>query len=391
MNMAYLNGVLESIVEVIEKWPEWVLPSVIGVVVGWAVRTGIHLFKKIRKKRKINKMKNRYLRGQIKILDSAFPHYFERYMDLRLGDEEFYIEIPQPQIDELRKIQGEFVSRSDHLFHHVKDFDELGNNNHVTNLGALIEKHRHIVADSFVEMARRGSTIYNNKKLGIRYMSVSRSRDREFNTLHMVFYTTDYFTHKVMRSVFEELRNTGRVPEINYTSDLNQYYPFLTSFGMNSLLRVVNNENQYIALVKRSKETSNMVNEQWHVSMNEGLNMDDIDGKNINLNKWVKRGFREELNNEKRIANILFYSLFINQQSFEIGIYSLVETVDSIDGFLQNANRAKDFSIENLSIELVPDDYSEIRMFIEKHKDLTDACRYCLLEYLSRFDDVCNL
>lgn len=43
--MAYLNGVLESIVEVIEKWPEWVLPSVIGVVVGWAVRTGIHLFK----------------------------------------------------------------------------------------------------------------------------------------------------------------------------------------------------------------------------------------------------------------------------------------------------------------------------------------------------------
>lgn len=131
-------------------------------------------------------------------------------------------------------------------------------------------------------------------------MSVSRSRDREFNTLHMVFYTTDYFTHKVMRSVFEELRNTGRAPEINYTSALNQYYPFLTSFGMNSLLRVVNNENQYIALVKRSKETSNMVNEQWHVSMNEGLNMDDIDGKNINLNKWVKRGFREELNNEKK-------------------------------------------------------------------------------------------
>ena len=207
----------------------------------------------------------------------------------------------------------------------------------------------------------------------------------------MVFYTTDYFTHKVMRSVFGELRNTGRAPEINYTSDLNQYYPFLTSFGMNSLLRVVNNENQYIALVKRSKETSNMVNEQWHVSMNEGLNMDDIEGKNINLNKWVKRGFGEELNNEKRIANILFYSLFINQQSFEIGIYSVVETVDSIDGFLQNANRAKDFSIENLSIELVPDDYSEIRRFIEKHKDLTDACRYCLLEYLSRFDDVGNI
>ena len=391
MNMAYLNGVIESIVEVIEQWPEWVVPSVIGVVVGYGVKTGIHWIKRISKRRKINKMRNRYLQGQIKILDSAFPHYFERYMDLRLGDEEFYIEIPQPQFDELRKIHGEFVSRSDHLFPHVKGFDELGKNIHVTNLGALIEKHKHIVADSFVEMARRGSTIYNNKKLGIRYISVSRSRDREFNTLHMVFYTTDYFTHKVMRSVFGELRNTGRAPEINYTSDLNQYYPFLTSFGMNSLLRVVNNENQYIALVKRSKETSNMVNEQWHVSMNEGLNMDDIEGKNINLNKWVQRGFGEELNNEKRIANILFYSLFINQQSFEIGIYSVVETVDSIDGFLQNANRAKDFSIENLSIELVPDDYSEIRRFIEKHKDLTDACRYCLLEYLSRFDDVGNI
>lgn len=389
--MAYLNGVIESIVEVIEQWPEWVVPSVIGVVVGYGVKTGIHWIKRISKRRKINKMRNRYLQGQIKILDSAFPHYFERYMDLRLGDEEFYIEIPQPQFDELRKIHGEFVSRSDHLFPHVKGFDELGKNIHVTNLGALIEKHKHIVADSFVEMARRGSTIYNNKKLGIRYISVSRSRDREFNTLHMVFYTTDYFTHKVMRSVFGELRNTGRAPEINYTSDLNQYYPFLTSFGMNSLLRVVNNENQYIALVKRSKETSNMVNEQWHVSMNEGLNMDDIEGKNINLNKWVQRGFGEELNNEKRIANILFYSLFINQQSFEIGIYSVVETVDSIDGFLQNANRAKDFSIENLSIELVPDDYSEIRRFIEKHKDLTDACRYCLLEYLSRFDDVGNI
>lgn len=307
--MTYLNSAIDSIVEMVEQWPEWVLPSVIGVIVGWVGKMSLRWIKKIGRKFKIKRVKKRYLDGEIKILDNAFPHYFEKWMELKLLDEYFFLSVPQPQLNELRKLYGDFASRSDQLFKYVEDFNELGKEIKIENFGILVEKHRRIVADSFVEMARKGVAIYNNKKLGVRYISVSRSRDREFNTLHMDFYTTDYFTHKVMRSIFSELRSTNRFPEISYTSDVNQYYPFLTSFGVNSFLRILDKDNHYIVLVKRSKETSNMVREQWHVSMNEGLNTEDVEGKNINLNKWVKRGFDEELNCGEGVGNNTFYSL----------------------------------------------------------------------------------
>lgn len=386
--MTYLNSAIDSIVEMVEQWPEWVLPSVIGVVVGWVGKMSLRWIKKIGRKFKIKRVKKRYLDGEIKILDNAFPHYFEKWMELKLLDENFFLSVPQPQLNELRKLYGDFASRSDQLFKYVEDFSELGKEIKIENFGILVEKHRRIVADSFVEMARKGVAIYNNKKLGVRYISVSRSRDREINTLHMDFYTTDYFTHKVMRSIFSELRSTNRFPEVSYTSDVNQYYPFLTSFGVNSFLRILDKDNHYIVLVKRSKETSNMVREQWHVSMNEGLNTEDVKGKNINLNKWVKRGFDEELNCGEGVGNNTFYSLFLNQSTFEVGMFSLAEILESSETFFWDAKRAKDFSMENVSIELVQDNYSEINSFMKKHKEMTSACRFCLLEYLSRFNNI---
>ena len=121
--MTYLNSAIDSIVEMVEQWPEWVLPSVIGVVVGWVGKMSLRWIKKIGRKFKIKRMKKRYLDGEITILDNAFPHYFEKWVELKLLDENFFLSVPQPQQNELRKLYGDFASRSDQLFKYVEDFN----------------------------------------------------------------------------------------------------------------------------------------------------------------------------------------------------------------------------------------------------------------------------
>ena len=49
--------------------------------------------------------------------------------------------------------------------------------------------------------------------------------------------------------------------------NINDYFPFLTSMGMDVIL-VIENMNK-IVLTKRSKQLINMKEDKWHLSMNE--------------------------------------------------------------------------------------------------------------------------
>ena len=131
-----------------------------------------------------------------------------------------------------------------------------------------------------------------------------------------------------------------------------------------------------------------MTREMWHISMNEGLTEEDVADNHVVMENWVRRGFDEELNVGKRVCNINFYSLFINTHTFEIGIFSVADVMSTIDDFFKNLNSAKDFNLENKDIKLLSDNYKEIERFVSRRKDVTDACRYCLLTYLSRFNSI---
>ena len=157
----------------------------------------------------------------------------------------------------------------------------------------------------------------------------------------------------------------------------------MTSFGVNSILRITDGDDHRIVLVKRSKYMANMQRELWHVTMNEGLNLNDIADNTVNLNGWVRRGFVEELGINDITRN-LFCTLFLNRKDFEVGITSIADASISIHNCIRAINGSKDGWIENVDLDFVIDDCGEIEKFIKKHKNMTGACRHSLLNYISK-------
>jgi hypothetical protein len=60
--------------------------------------------------------------------------------------------------------------------------------------------------------------------------------DDEDPGVELDLFKTDYFTHRVFRSIFHELKSKNHKISSAGLSDFLSYKPFLTSFGINTLL-----------------------------------------------------------------------------------------------------------------------------------------------------------
>lgn len=357
------------------------LGEIIAFILGLSIRSVYQRIKDIAERKDNKKLKADLLEDEIITLDSAIPCYSNNNIDLTLQNECFFISFPSDEIGELRKYSPEYVSNDNLLLGGYSSIDQLGKAMDIENLEEMIEKHKRIVADSFVKSARSGQMIYNNKKFGIRKIIRSRRPTwGEENTLKIFLFSTDYFTHRVMRSVYSELKEEGHViSKSREIADLNRFYPFLTSFGLNSLLILQDLEK--IVLVNRSKQIANMKEEQWHVSMNEGLNISDLENNHVDLSNWLYRGYKEELGIEHKVTENYFTNLFINMETFEIGISSIAKARVSIDEFQVNYRSARDSALENVGYTLVSSTPQSIKAFLRKNQT-TKACKYCLIMYL---------
>lgn len=141
---------------------------------------------------------------------------------------------------------------------------------------------------------------YNKKKLGLMgYRQPQHTNRDEGVYLDLDFYTTDYFTHRVMRRVLHDLRDNhpalfreeadpyGALPYLRY---------FTTSFGINIL--VTTNDAQgrrfYMTRLSNTQGNANQQN-RWHISANEGLNLEDVQNGRIAIGDTVARALSEEL------------------------------------------------------------------------------------------------
>ena len=217
---------------------------------------------------------------------------------------------------------------------------------------------------------------------------LSKTEDKnEEDKIFIQYYKTDYYTHKVMHSIYQELRKEGHaIAQFSRAEDIkwSKYYPFLTSFGVASLLCIDNGEgNRALFLAKRSKFMANMNNaDMWHVSMNEGLSVTDMDPNNpeqVSLQRCVERGYFEEvgIKSENRLEEIEFCDLFFVRENFEMGITAFATVKMSCEDLVNYHKGAEDASMETVDKKVIPYTKNEIKKFRKENK-LTDIAEYAL-------------
>ncbi|UYO93962.1 hypothetical protein [Pollutimonas sp. M17] len=217
-------------------------------------------------------------------------------------------------------------------FHADKSFDgtasfaDLAEITKIPDLSALIERHRAIVGEQFLRSAE--GMIFNGSKYGIYNLRFTRFGESESPAAEIDLFQTDYFTHRVFRSIYRELKEAGHPIAQAGGDNFLQYKPFLTSFGVNTVLICEGERGKEIVLSRRSGRVHGKP--LFHITMNEGLSQTDKDayGK-VDLELCFKRGLLEELGLHERLYRLAvrgsFYDFFLEKNNFEIGVSSVLE------------------------------------------------------------------
>lgn len=215
----------------------------------------------------------------------------------------------------------------DTSFNGTDNFQDIAELTGIKELPELITKHKFIVGEKFLES--KDGLIFNGEKYGVFNLKFTRFGDEEKPGVELDFFKTDYFTHRVFRSIYHELKSNNHPISSAGLSDFLKYKPFLTSFGINALLICDGSRGKEIILSKRSNRVHGS-RTRYHITMNEGLSQTDKDpfGK-VDLELCFKRGLLEELGiNEKLYQHAVkasFYDFFLEKNNFEIGLSSVFE------------------------------------------------------------------
>ncbi len=366
------------------------LKDILLIFIGGIITWIWNLMKKKRSivagKKHIKRMIDAFSKEGIVSLGNAYPFFEPRNVLLGDSKEEFFLAFPS-------EYENTFNCKVQDVVFNDRTLSELGDEMKIADFPYLVEKHRKIVAERFIQSETTGRRLFNNEKFGVRNLTVTKTDNRDENDIvSMRFFLTDYFTHKVMRSIYHELQERcAEISRGNRIEDIIKFYPFLTSFGIDSLLMLSPQTGmESLVVVKRSKYMANMDKDRWHVSMNEGLSTTDLDpvsGK-VSFYESVRRGYLEELGisyNNHLIDNE-FRDLFMVKDNFELGITTMAKVNMSIEDFKTCFSGAEDSSMETTgTFFAIPNTPGEIKRFIKNNEDaMTSVLRYSLEMCISR-------
>lgn len=211
----------------------------------------------------------------------------------------------------------------------------------IEDLRERIESSRRKIFLQFVR--QENGCYYNNKKYGVSNIRpYGRTEDQvEMPVLEMELFTTDYFTHRVMKDVCKALISEGDpyIDKLQYIN-LGANRILFTSLGVNLLLTdSPYQENPHTILTSRSTNAAETYEQrQYSVSVIEGVSLSDYDGytKTVNVEFAVLRGLQEELGIKDHMVkkdSLRFYELFVNRKNLEMGLSCSIEL-------------ARDFSVQ---------------------------------------------
>ncbi len=364
--------------------------EIIFLLVGSALLLIIQkIYKYIMKQSDRRKLKNelevlKKKQKNIRVIDLANgdpdfenENIFVRIVNLFGKKKSLYIDIHEnhkkiiEDAEEEKGFTGEQKSifNADQSFDGTCNFEDLAQLTQIDNLTELINKHRLIVGGKFTQ-AQEGM-LFNAKKYGVFNLNFTRFGENEKPGAEIDLFETDYFTHRVFRSIYHELKEKGHeIKNVNAHNFL-QYKPFFTSFGVNTLLITEGDSSKEIILSKRSTKVHTKES-MYHITMNEGLSTTDKDPfDKIDLELCFKRGLLEELGITEKLYNFSvrgsFYDFFLEFNNFEIGLTSVLEMELNFEKDIKPLV-ARDKVLESSHFVSIPLKQKNIQKFVKENK-----------------------
>ncbi len=364
----------------------WLIPVIVKVIA--------NLIKEARLSRNIKRENDKYISSGDNVfpLSHGTPFFNSSHLVLTSPTQEFYFSMPKDSHDRIVKINPDFEHtkwEKECFYWNRDDGSELIDSIKKLNcelscedIKGVIESQKEKIAKMFLE--RSSEAFFNGEMYGISRIEDRRVGNTEEAKIVICSFKTDYYTHRVMASVYQKLLDDKRISPPGGLINLNSYFPFLTSMGMDVLL-VIENKRK-VVLTKRSKQLINMKKDQWHVSMNEAISITDLNMGSISLNGCVSRGLCEELGlqvyNYSNV-NIVYSDLFMLTNPIEVGILAFAVINDLNESEVRDSyNIAQDAPFESTGNDengllFLPLSTKDINEFCSE-SSLTDVAKYAL-------------
>lgn len=212
-------------------------------------------------------------------------------------------------------------------------------------------------------------------------------------------YETDYFTHRVVEALLEELNDHIEIDGLN--DEKNGFRR--TSLGVNVIVRIP--KDKKIILVRRGASAAYNNAGRLYPSVVETVDLMHRDFKRDGINPIeaaISRGLEEELGikdifeSDQNTAlysreQMLVRSLFYTQKYRQDNVFAVVSlnsnvSISKLDFLCSNV--AADYAFENDGkFVCITDSPESIRQFIYDHYyEMIDQTHYCLLQYLALWD-----
>ena len=217
-------------------------------------------------------------------------------------------------------------------------------------------------------------------------------------TAECELYRTDYYTHRVIEKLKEQLNINARTLSYPFTEDKTNAWR-RTSLGVNVIL--VLESCSMLVLVKRSKLAQygnegkiypSVVETIDLLCRRDGKNPDDFDNNEYDnaVVAATVRGLREELGITSDLFQIedihvcsAFHTRDYDQDNFFVVVTLHNTDFEAIRNCIRNA---PDYNIENSDIYSIRNDARDILRHILTHQDdMINQTIYCLVEYVRRF------
>lgn len=314
-----------------------IILSASTLVAGWLFGGFFKSFKKIINRARISRLRKEFNKtdfkndiGGIICVASGVPYWDSSHIFLSRTGPDFYYPIPEEYRDKLndkgffdagcfkKYKQGEsileehthnFKQTDNCLDEHFAATDEFNDGfgcfgtkwNDATK--AEILEIAKSVAEELLKDICSSKPRFNGALFGVGYVNpVLRIGEEEKPAVDIRYYVTNYFTFRVFASYYQKHKQEFFDKYKNERLPYEKLaYPFLSSFGVASLMVVSYNDlkeriapKDGIILGRRSNEVIVDPN-VYHFSMNEALSLGDVDNNGIpNLELAAIRGYQEE-------------------------------------------------------------------------------------------------
>ena len=311
----------------------------------------------------------------IQTLSSGIPAFKFNALNMYNKSYSFYLAFPYELREQVLKIDEDFEMHDDWFFDESNTLKLIGEKIDLPDFEALVNKHRLIVADYFIN--ETNGCKFNRPKYGvysIRFINGIGIEEEAGAKIEL--YDTDYFTHRVMRSVYNELKEKNHpiaaIKQGAIRNELFKYNIFTTSIGINIFLLMDSIHGESIIFSRRSANAAHEENQfKYNSTIMEGISQSDFDPyeKRVSLQLAAHRALNEELGIRYEFFNpkIQFHDIFLERNYFEIGLTATVE----IDGVFEEEVRdlpAKDKELELDSLLPIPFTTQSLNKFVRENK-----------------------